>query len=171
MSTPAKLTKTTLFFEGGQLIGQGEIALPNIQFMMQEFNSFGTSGTVELPMRSLQAMEAQVKVAAPNARFFASGLNVNASFRLQARATFQTVDPVSGSAIVAERVELLLVPKAFDLGSRNQSEGGEFNGTFSVLSVGYFSNGVEIMFADPINNVYRVNGVDLFAADRVALGL
>lgn len=171
MSTPAKLTKTTLFFEGGQLIGQGEIALPNIQFMMQEFNSFGTSGTVELPMRSLQAMETQVKVAAPNARFFASALNPNSTFRLQARAMFQTVDPVSGVAVIAERVEMLLMPKAFDLGSRNQAEGGEFNGTFSVMSIGYFSGGVEVMFADPINNVYRVNGVDLFAADRAALGL
>jgi uncharacterized protein len=171
MSTPAKLTKTTLFFEGGQLIGQGEITLPNIQFMMQEFNSFGTSGTVEIPMRSLQAMESAVKVGAPNARFFASALNVNSSFRLQARAAFQVVDPISGSSIVAERVELLLMPKTFDMGARNQSEGGEFNGTFSVLSVAYFSDGVEVMFADPINNIYRVNGVDLFAADRVALGL
>lgn len=171
MSTPGKLTKTTLFFQGGQLIGQGEVALPNIQFEMNEFKSFGTSGSVELPMRSLQAMESQVKVAAPNAAFFASALNPNATFRLQARAAFQTIDPVSGVSVIAERVEMLLMPKAFDLGSRNQSEGGEFNGTFSVMSIGYFSGGVEVMFADPINNVYRVNGVDLFAADRAALGL
>lgn len=171
MSTPAKLTKTTLFFEGGQLIGQGEIALPNIQFVMQEFDSFGTSGTVELPMRKLQAMESQVKVMAPNARFFASALNVNSSFRLQARAAFQVVDPVAGVSVIAERVELLLRPKTLDLGARNQAEGGEFNGTFTCLSVAYFSAGVEVLFADPINNIYRVNGVDLFAADRVALGL
>ena len=171
MSTPAKVTKTTLFFDGGQLIGQGEITLPNIQFDMQEFKSFGTSGTVELPMRSLQAMESAVKVAAPNGKFFASALNVNTAFRLQARAIFQQVDSVSGVSVVAERVELLLRPKGLDLGSRNMAEGGEFSGTFSVMSVGYYVGGVELMFADPINNVYRVNGVDLFVADRAGLGL
>ena len=171
MSTPAKLTKTTLFFEGGQLIGQGEVVLPNIQFDMNEFRSFGTSGGVELPLRSLQPMEVQVKVMAPNARFFASALNINSTFRLQARAAFQTVDPISGVAVVAERVELLLMPKSLDLGSRNQAEGGEFNGVFTCLSVGYFSAGVEVLFADPLNNIYRVNGTDHFAADRVALGL
>lgn len=171
MSTPAKLTKTTLFFEGNQLIGQGEIGLPNIQFDMNEFRSHGTSGGVELPLRSLQPMECQVKVMAPNARFFMSALNVNSTFRLQARAAFQQIDPVSGVSVVAERVELLLMPKTLDLGSRNQAEGGEFNGTFSCLSVGYFAAGVEVFFADPINNIYRVNGVDLFSADRAALGL
>ena len=166
-----KLIKAALYLEGNTLVGQGQITLPQIQFEMIEHEGFGSGGRIEIPMRRLQPMEMQVQTMAPSAELVSKALDISNTFRLQCRGAFQTFDSLTGSGgVVADRMDVTLLPKSWNPGTRQQGEGGEFEHTFSVLSVAYYVDGIEKLFVDVPSGIYRVDGVDKFAGDREALG-
>ncbi len=171
MNKPGKLIKAALYLEGNTLIGQGQVTLPQIQFESLELEGYGSGGRIEVPMRRLQPMEMQVQTTVPSAELISKALDLNSTFRLQCRGAFQTFDAISGAGgSVSDRMDVTLLPKSWNPGTRQQGEGGELEHTFSVLNVAYYVDGVEKLYVDVPNGIYRVDGVDKFAGDRAALG-
>jgi hypothetical protein len=171
MNKPGKLIKAALYLEGNTLIGQGQVTLPQIQFEPLDVEGFGAGGSIEVPMRRLQKMEMQVQTTVPSAELISKALDLNSTFRLQCRGAFQTFDALSGTGgLVSDRMDVVLMPKMWNPGTRRQGEGGELEHTFNVYGVAYYVDGVEKLYVDVPAGIYRVDGVDKFAGDRAALG-
>lgn len=171
INTASKLVNAVLYFNGGTLLGQGQITLPQVAFEDIEMKPLG-GGSFTVPARRLQPMEMSVSLSAPPAEFLKTALNPTQAFTLSARGVFQTFDALTGAAgRVAEKVEVRLMSGTWNPGTRAPMDGGEFEHTFKCLSFTYYVDGAEIMHADIPGNIYRIDGTDLFEGDRVALGL
>ncbi len=158
------------YLEGNNLLGLGSVSLPTVKFA--EIEIAGPGGTFKVPARRLEAMEGSIKLNVPDVSAVKKLINPAAATRISCRGRFQVYDTVTSSSLgMSDRMDLVVIGSEFSPAERSQGEKAETEFKFHVLSVGYSVDGVEILFADIPNSIYRVDGVDKFAGDRAALGI
>ena len=146
-----------------------QVVCPQVEAIMNEYNSLGLNGTLELPS-GVAAMEATFTWTYPDNEAQRAFSNPYKAVEVMVRSS----KAVWNNSGLAEEQPVVVLLR----GLPKQIQGGTFAGKDAVepesaLAVNYYKlevNGDEILEIDVINNIHRVGGEDILAARRANLG-
>jgi P2 family phage contractile tail tube protein len=166
-----KVYDCNVYIGDESLHGQAsEVTCPDIAAVMNEYKALGMVGSVEL-FNGFDKMEATIKWTYPeNAikKACADFLNPVELMVRSSKAVFQ------GSAQTGEIpvvIYLTGLPKKHQGGSFKPKEDTELESVFAITYYTEEVDGEEIVELDVLNNIYKVDGVDLLAERRQNLGI
>lgn len=172
MNIPAALTDANVYIDGSDWLGKAEIELPSITFKMAEVKQFGVLGSTEVPLvGQIEKMEGRIKFKAINPDAMSVFYNPRKASLLDIRAAQQKYNtPYGTTTLESIKVLLRVFPKNikmmnFKQGADEDSE-IEYVANYYKLEIA----GKEILEIDQYNYVYRINGADLIADLKSALG-
>jgi P2 family phage contractile tail tube protein len=142
---------------------------PKLQKKTEDILNGGMIGAVEIDMH-LEKLECSWTANEHNAQMLALfGMVDQQGVMLRVRLAVENCAP--GAA--AEPVEYVLrgIVKEIDDGSAEVGKKSEIKYSMGLSYYKKVVNNVPVLEVDFINYVYRVNGVDLYAARRAALGI
>ena len=166
-----KVTDATVFMDNISQLGLAEeVDLPTVEMEVSEHSALGMIGTYETPT-SLNALETRIKWAGQSREVARRAFNPRKVYDFQIRSI---IEQYSGTLDVVE-----IGIKNFIKGRFKSNDAGKFSpktpvDNESLISVSYFRqeiDGVETVLIDVPNNIYRVDGVDIYANRRNLLGI
>ncbi len=165
-----RLTNCNVYMNGASMLGRCEEAkVPGIKHIMSEHKALGMVAKVDL-WSGIDKLEADFKWASFYPDVMATIANPFKSVALQVRGSVQTWDDtglVSESAMV---VHLRGSFKEHAFGDYKMLSPAEFPSKFNATYVKCTSNGSDLYELDSLSNILKVNGVDLLANYRAAIG-
>jgi P2 family phage contractile tail tube protein len=169
MGFPRVLKDQMLFNEGNDYQGDAKtVGLPNLTRKMEEYRGAGMSGTVSLDMGQ-EAMEASMTFAGPMRDIIRQwGTPTIDGVYMRFAGNYQRDDTAE-----IDTVEVILRGRfsEIEFGDQETGEVGDFKATMAVAYYKLVWNGRTEIEIDPINMIEVVNGIDLLAARRSALGM
>lgn len=142
-----------------------KLTIPPIKFQTATHNPGGSVMGVDYSIPRIQALEPAFSIKGIDTDIFSGFGQKDAWTFAGAYRDKKTNDAIPGRAVI----EGAIVEWTPD-----ESDPNEFQGcTHAFKEVTHFEfylNGVELWYIDADERVIRANGVDLFAADRLALG-
>lgn len=166
MGLPAKLKNFNLFFDGNQFKGiASEVVLPKLSRQMEEWQGAGMTGPVKVDM-GLTLLEAEITlggIVATALRAFGS-----AGVLLRFQGGYQRDD---SGAVDAVEVVMRGTVEEIDMGTAKRGEDTEHKLKMPLTYYKLVINGREEIEIDQINGVFIVDGVDVNADIRAAIGL
>jgi P2 family phage contractile tail tube protein len=167
----SRLTNGNLFVDGNNMYAKvEEITNPEVKASMSDHKVLGGIGKIELP-NGYDKMEASFKLNGPLDEIAAMSANVKSSHEVIFRGS---VEGFSGQDIVSERPYVCIWRGTFKNspgGAQKQHENVELMYTMNITYYKLMINGVSLVEIDIVNNILKVNGVDLLAKYRANLGL
>ena len=164
------LTNANVYIDGANLLGAAmEVSLPEVTAVMAEFKALGMQGTLEA-FSGFEKMEATVKWTSFYADVLKKVANFTQSVQLQLRGNLQEYGAGGVTNEVPYVALLTATAKKFPSGTFKASAMSEQETSFSVSYLKVTINREEIMEVDVINNIYKVNGVDVLATYRTNIG-
>lgn len=167
----SRLQNAVLHLDGNNLYGKcEEVQNPEIKAKMTDHKTLGMNGTLELSS-GLDKMEGSFKLNGPVEEVAAMAADVKTQHEFIFRGNQEVY---RGQTKVADRPYVVIWRGTFKnskLGDQKQHENMELNYTVNVTYVKLVVNNVAKLEIDVINNIHRVDGVDLLAAYRQNLGL
>jgi len=166
-----RVTNANIYVRGGSWMGKAEeVTLPELKSTQQEHKGLGLHGRTEFPA-GLDKMEMKIKWAnAYDVDVMRIAHNHFDAVDLEVRAAVESYVGAGRSGLSAAVMTIQGRFKGTTGGGFKQHESVD---TESMLSVTYMKqviDGVEVVEVDVINNIYRVNGVDLLAETRQIMG-
>ncbi|WP_010546007.1 phage major tail tube protein [Sphingomonas elodea] len=167
MALPRKLKDMNLFSEGNEYKGTASsVTLPKLTRKLEDYRGAGMDGTVKLDMGA-EAMEMEFTLGGPELSILRQyGLPGLAGTFLRFSGAWQRED--TGDVDVIE-VTVRGRYEELDFGEAKIGEGGEFKCKFAPVYYRLDWNGQEAIEIDVLNGVFRIFGVDRFAAIRAAV--
>jgi P2 family phage contractile tail tube protein len=169
MGLPRTLKDMMLFNEGLAYLGEAaSVTLPKLTRKMEEWRGAGMSAPLKLDM-GMEALEMESSFGGPMRdilrQFGATKVN---GIYLRFAGTYQRDD--SGAV---DMIEIVVRGRheEIDRGESKPGEAGEFKVKTAAAYYKESWNGRVEMEFDPLNMVEIVNGVDLMAQRRAALGM
>lgn len=166
----SRLINANIYIGNNNLLGTAsEVNLPSLKAKTNDFESLGMFGTLEFNS-GIDKMEASIKWNHFDASVLALEANMIAQSRLQVHGYIQ--EHQAGGTI-AERAAVVVMTvgfKEFQGGMIKPKEQIERESQLSVYEMTLSVDGTEIVMFSAIANIYRVNGVDLLARYRGAIG-
>lgn len=167
----SRLTNGVLFIDGNNLYAKvEEIMNPEIKAKVVEHKVLGGVGTVKLPS-GYDAMEASFKLNGPLDEVAAMSANIKQSHELIFRGSVEGFD---GQDITSERPYVCIWRGTFSNspgGAQKQHENIELNYSMNITYYKLSIAGVSLVEVDFVNNILKVNGVDLLAKYKANVGL
>lgn len=170
-TTIKKITDANVYLDGTSFLGKAqEVSLPDLKFQMSAHNALGMFGKIELPS-GLEALEATIKMNGIYAEFQKLLADPYTSRTLVVYANQETW--TGGGRTAQEQVVITMVgtSKSTPLGSFKQHEPADASGVFAITAAKLEIAGATIFDVDVLNNIFKVNGVDLLADYRANLAL
>jgi uncharacterized protein len=163
------LQNVNLFYDGKGLAGQiEEYTLPKIAVKLLEISAGGMAGVIDVPAGMLEKMETEFTINSVNPDIYDGvQFSMGQTVPLTARAVVQD-DNGDKHAVIARMRGTV---KEVDHGSWKAGEKASQKVSLSLRTYQLLRDGKEMIFADPMNMVLRVNGIDQLAADRAILGV
>lgn len=170
MSLPKKLKDFNLFVDGGSFAGVvTEATLPKLTRKTEDYRGGGMPGSVKVGGLGYEALQLQWKVAGFDRRLFtqwkaegASGVLLRFAGALQ--------DDNTG-AISAAEVIMRGFHSELDRGTSKSGDKTEFSITSELSYYKETLDGTTVIELDMVNMIEVIDGVDLGAAVRKAIGL
>ncbi|UOF16454.1 phage major tail tube protein [Lysobacter capsici] len=169
MAMPKTLANCNLFGNGESYIGQVvEVKLPTLTRLMEDYRAGGMNGPVKID-NGQDAIEMEAKFGG----FMRSVLQQYGATRHDAVqwrfAGAYKRDDTGG----VDSVEVVTRGRysEVDLGSAKPGEATEFTAKFACSYYKLMVNGVAVIEIDLVNMIEIVNGVDLLAEQRRAIGI
>lgn len=169
MALPKKLKFFNLFNEGGSYLHQvTELTLPKLARKMEEFRPGGLDTPIKIDMggEALQCewtcggiMEDAIKQFGAQ-QHDAVGLRFAGSYQAE-----DAPDPVAVEVVMRGRHSLI------DLGNAKTGDETTFKSTTELSYYKLSISGKEVIEIDVMNMIHKVNGVDILAKHRSALGV
>jgi P2 family phage contractile tail tube protein len=168
MALPKKLKNFDLFQNGESWMGQvASVTLPKLARKMEDWRGGGMDGTVKLDFGA-DAMEMA----------FAAGGHLVSALRQYGATSIGAVQLrfagayQSDSSGAYDAVEIVTRGRysEIDRGDGKTGESGEHKYTYQVSYYKESINGETVIEIDVLNNVFIVNGFDVLAAQRAAMG-
>ncbi len=166
-----KVTNCAVYLNGESFMGRAEeVTCPDVAPKMVDHKGLGIIGEFELPATAIQKMSAKIKWNAIYPEVMKLVHNVFTPIRFQIRAS---VDTFEGSAKTGE------MPCIITMTGTSKKSGGltfkpndnvERDDEFNVTAYSMKIDGEEIIAVDVMNNIWRVNGVDLLQKYRENIG-
>lgn len=167
-----KIVAANFYVDGRDWLGKGEIKIPPIEHDMEEIKNMAISGGIELPkVGRLKPIKGEVKLTAVDKDAYAVALNPRQAVMIEARGVIQRYNEQTG---MIEDVPAIVKMRAFfskvETGSWKAEEGDEPTLEYSAVYMKLVIDGEGVFEYDPVAYKYVVNGVDLLAERRRALG-
>lgn len=165
-----RITNANVYLDGNSLLGRAEeVKLPTIKSKMAEHKALGMVGTVEF-FAGLEKMEATIKWASLYADVMKKAANPTKTVQLQIRGSLETQTGQGRIAEVPVVVMLTATFKSIPMGTFKQHENAEFETELTVYYAKMSINGVDIFEVDALENIYKVDGIDILATYRGNIG-
>ncbi len=165
----SKVTNARVYINGTDFIAKAEeVDLPKIKFKTTETKGLALIGETELPT-ILEKMEARFKFNSIYPEFIkiASNPFETASVIIKAPSAIYTQ---LGVQFKPFRAELRGTFKEFDTGKIKKGENAEAEATMSVYYYKLEYDGKEVYEVDILNNILKIDGKDMLAEYRLAMG-
>ena len=147
-----------------------EITCPDVTYVMNEYQSLGMFGTAKF-WNGIEAMEATFKWTYPDNEAQLAMVNPIAAVDLMVRSSKAVWN--NGGLVNEEPVVILMrgFPTTHQTGNFTRQTDVEIESTIAVNYYKLEVNRQEILEIDTINNIFKVNGVDIMAERRTNLGI
>lgn len=169
MSLPRKLKNFNLFVNGQSFAGLvPEVTLPKLSRKTEEYRGGGMAGPVQSNL-GMEAMEMQWTAAGYLRELLAQwGTGTTGGILLRFAGALQADDSseISSLEVIARGFH-----KEMDPGNAKAGDKTEIKITSALSYYKVSLNNVPVIEIDMVNMIEIVNGVDLAAAERLALGL
>jgi P2 family phage contractile tail tube protein len=166
-----KVTNCAIYLNGESFMGRAEeVTCPDVAPKMIDHKALGLIGEIELPTTAIQKMSGKIKWNAIYPEVMKQTHNPFQAVRLQIRAN---VDTYEGQTLVAQTpcvIRMTATPKKAGGLVFKPNDNVEREDEFNVTMYSMEIDGEEIIYADVLSNIWRVNGVDILATFRQNLG-
>ena len=169
MGLPRKLTHFATFVDGTNYMGEmPEVTLPTLTRKMEEYRGGGMNGPIDLDMGQ-EKMEAELKGAGWIKGLMSKwGAGKHDALMLRFAGAVQTEEDEAPTVVeVVMRGRL----SEMDPGSAKAGEKTEFSVKTAAAYYKLSINGDTLIELDFVNGIEVVNGTDLYADIRAAIGL
>ena len=160
-----------IFISGGRSLGSAEVTLPDLKYMTADIKGAGIGGVITMPSRAMfENLEMTIKWRTVNKDELKFLQHQALSFACYAAQ--QEYDAGTGEFnVVQHKLEVQGVPKNVNLGKLAPSEVMDTETVISIITLKETLKGNVILEIDKLNYVCKVNGIDLAADLKRALGL
>lgn len=157
-----------VFVDGKGYAGQAdEVNPPKLTLKMEEFRAGGMNAPKELDM-GMEKMEADFTLVAFDRLVLAKfGVAAGQSFQFVFRAALESEDGTTTAVVETMRGRV----KALDPGTRKAGEKATLKASIAVDYYKLDHGGITVQEIDVDNMVHMVNGTDVLAGQRAALGI
>ena len=163
MSLPDTLNNFTVHVDGFGWAGKVEEGNPpKLSSKMEEFEGGGMTGPVDIDMGSIEKLESEITFAEFNPSLYALFGQPDKQFTFRG-AKNGTSDPVM--------YQMRGTLRELDPGSWKKGDKGQLKVSASFTYMKVTVDGKEVIEIDQINMIYKVDGKDMLAEQRKALGL
>ena len=161
---PQIIKNFTAFIDGVGMAGRLEEGeLPKVALVTEEITLAGMGGTVDASMGLLEKMESSLTMVGLSSDFTRMIGAEDGALTLRGSIS-------DGSETQAAVFQMRGLFKDVEFGTMKRKDKGS---TKLGVTLNYFKAniaGVDVLEVDVVNNVFKVHGVDKFAADNAALG-
>ena len=165
-----KLTNANVYLNGVNLLGRAEeVQLPQIKHKTAEHKALGMVGSAEF-FSGIDKLECKIKWNALYPEVLLASATPFSSAMIQVRASLETYN---GSGKIEEVPAIAFIIgtfKEFPLGTVKPQENAEYETTLSVTYSKLVVNGTELFEIDVLENIYKVNGVDILKQFKKNIG-
>ena len=171
VNIPTKLKDVNFYVDGNDWMGKGEIKLPDISHKTQDVSPMGIAGTISLPnVGDMEALKGEIKLVT----FWkdaVDSLNPKQARMIDVRGVVQQLNPQTG---LMEDKSIIVKMRAFFYkvapGNWKPGEGDQPSLEYSAVYMKITIDGQDVFEYDPFAYKLIVNGQDLLADTRAALG-
>ena len=157
-----KLTNANVYMNGVNLLGRAEeVQLPQIKHKMAEHKALGMVGSAEF-FSGIDKLESKIKWNALYPEVLLAAANPFTATMIQVRASLETYNSTG-------RIEEVPAT-AILIGTIKPHENAEYETTMSVTYAKLVVNKVEIFEIDVLQNIYKVNLVDMLSTFKKNIG-
>ena len=158
-----KLTNANVYMNGVNLLGRAEeIQLPQIKHKMAEHKALGMVGSAEF-FAGIDKLECKIKWNALYPEVLMTASNPFLSTMIQVRASLETYNGMGRISEAPATAFLIGTFKEFPLGTLKPHENPEYETTMSVTYAKLIVDGIEIFEIDVLENIYKVNVIDMLS--------
>jgi len=136
---------------------------------MADHKALGMVGSAEF-FAGIDKLEAKIKWNSLYTEVLKKAANPFRSVQIQARASLETYNNMGKLAEVPAVAYLSGTFKEFPLGNLKPQENAEYETTMSVNYAKLVVAGEEIFEIDVLENIYKVDGIDILAVYRANIG-
>lgn len=166
-----RLTNGNMYINGNSYLGTiEEVQLPDVKGKYAEHKALGMNGSVELPS-GIDKMESKIKFNAPYARVMKLAANPYESHTLMFRGNLETYEGAQRVGQVPYKCVMKAGFKNVNPGSMKQHDNVEMESMLNVTYCKLEIDNEEIFEIDVLNNIHKVDGVDILAVYRANLGI
>ena len=168
---PERLTNFRIYNEAEDLLGVSDVELPELSYMTDTISGAGLAGEVESPVIGhFQSMGATLNWRTIEKK--AAGLLDMKAHLLTARGAQQNYNASDGTwKTVPVRCTMRVMPKTLNVGKFEVGSTTDTSTEFEVIYLKLFIDNKEVLEVDKFNYKCVINGKDILAPVRVAMGL
>lgn len=167
-----KLTNCNVYLDGTSHVGKAEeIEMPEVVAKMADHKALGLIGDLEFWTGGIEKMSAKIKWNAFYKDVYKKMAHPGKALKFMVRGALQTHSSNGLESTVPYVVYMTAFSKRLPTGSFKALDNSEFPSEFNVNYVKVEVNGAEVLEVDVLANIYKVDGVDILADYRAALGL
>jgi len=166
-----KLTNANVYFDGASYLGKvEEVNLPEVGFKQAEHKALGMMGSLDIPS-GMDKMELSLKWSTVDPVAMRKVSNAFRSWDFQVRSSLERYEAQGRTAQDSYVAYFRGMPKNIAGQNFKQHDNVEAESKFSISYYKLEINGQIIYEIDVLNNIYKVDGVDLLATYRANLGI
>lgn len=168
---PTRLVNFNVYHDNKKLIGVATVEMPELEAMTDTITGSGILGEVEVPILGhFSAASCTITWHTPTKQALLLSAQKSTHY-LDLRGSFQEYDAASGVyTTYGVRLSMRVSPKTLSLGGLEPASATDTEREFSVFYIKAFVNDKEVLEYDPLNFIWRVNGIDQLASIRRDLG-
>lgn len=167
---PDKLINAKIYREGDELLGVGEVTLPDLEYMKESLSGLGILGEIETPVVGhFGNLTLGISWNTVNAQ--AMRLLKTSGHQLNIFAAIQVYD-AGLNRLLPKSVKLVTntLPKKAGLGKTSAGKKMDNDTEMEILSMTLWIEGKEIVAIDKLNGICRIEGEDMLALVNTYLG-
>lgn len=167
---PEKGINFSVYLDGEDLLGVAEGNFPNLEAMTSEVKGAGIAGTIEdVVLGHFNSMTASLTWRNTTDAFFK--LQAHRTNNLDMYAAIQNYDAGTGEYQVSQlHAYMKAITKTSNLGNLVVGDAMDTQTECEILYIKVELDGKERIEIDKLNYIHKVDGEDMLAAVRVALG-
>lgn len=168
----SNMTNANVYLNGSNMVGKAsEVELPDVKFGTIEKNSLGGVGSIKLPNGKIEELVAKIKWECFYSDVAKMALNPYQSADIKIFSQKEIWDTAGRVQEVPYKAFLTVIPQGLKLPSFKAGEKVDSETSLTCTYLKVVEDGADILEIDLLNNIYKVNGVDLRANLRANLGI
>ena len=167
---PLIRTQFEVYVNGGlSLLGLAEVTLPSLEGLAETLTGAGIMGEIE----AIVTGHFSASTTTLNFRILYGSIldyPVGSSQRFDLRSAIEVEDTATYvKTVVKDRWSITGPIKTINPGTVGAASQADASIDIATRRIQHWSDGVEKLLYDPLNNIYTINGVDMYAGIRAAI--